>query len=267
MFASSLARAPKRLGWRRIVSYLRSDVGDIYLVGTAHLGKRSREEVVEVIGRVKPASVLVELCDGRAAALGRKRQSAGDALRATLERFGVDAASARVALRLAERLSGGLSGEQGGDMREAMAAARTCGAAVVHGDLDGAVTERALREAVRGATASPVGMASLAMRLSADPDIREILGAMAAATAAPGDDGALDAVVGSLLDRGAARRLAGALDRHLPDLARALLHDRDDFMAAGLAKLAKRGTTIGVVGIAHVDGIERRFPDATILHM
>ena len=47
-----------------------------------------------------------------------------------------------------------------------------------------------------------------------------------------------------------------------------LLHARDAHMADELQAAAKaHGSVVGVVGIAHMDGIERRFPNATVVHL
>jgi hypothetical protein len=49
----------------------------IFVVGTAHVSKRSAEEVREMIRLVKPGTVLVELCPQRAARV--RAGGAGDA--------------------------------------------------------------------------------------------------------------------------------------------------------------------------------------------
>jgi pheromone shutdown protein TraB len=50
------------------LSYLLNSL-QIFLVGTAHVSKASSEEVRDMIRLVKPQSVMVELCQQRAARL------------------------------------------------------------------------------------------------------------------------------------------------------------------------------------------------------
>ena len=251
-------------------AYVRSEGGgDIYLVGTAHVGKKSREEVVEIITTVKPKAVMVELCRERAAALTRRGGFGGGgrdgaATRAMLERFGLDAKSAELALSIFERVAG-FVGEQGGDMLAALETGRRIDAKIVHGDVSGATTERAVRAAAQRLISSPTDAAALAARLGTDTDVMRIVGAMGKAAMG---GGGLDAMVAGCLDRDTAARLGAVLDRHAPELATALLHERDEHMSRELSSAAASyGTVVGVVGIAHMDGIERRFPNATVLHL
>lgn len=152
--------------------------------------------------------------------------------------------------------------------RSAIDAARRVDAKLIYGDLSGARTEAAIRSAGQGLASSPANLARLAGSLGTDPDVIKILGTMggAAVGAAPKGD-ALDALIAGMLDRSTARRLGSVLDRHVPELATALLHDRDDHMADELRRAATQGTVVGVVGIAHMEGIERRFPTSTILQL
>lgn len=253
-------------------AYIRDVDGDIYLVGTAHIGKKSREEVVDIIDKVRPQAVVVELCRGRAASLrrGGGRGGGGDSatLRMMLERFGLDRRAAELAAELAlgvfDRVAGVL-GEQGGDMLAALEAGERVDARIVHGDVDGATTERRVRAAAQKLVASPADAAALAMKLSTDADVARVVASIGAGALA---DGGLEGAVGGVLNRESARRLGAVLDRHAPDVANALLHARDAHMADELQAAAKaHGSVVGVVGIAHMDGIERRFPNATVVHL
>lgn len=53
-----------------------SNGDEVYLVGTAHISKKSAEEVRSVIRAVRPDTVFLELCDARAAAMRSKMMSA-----------------------------------------------------------------------------------------------------------------------------------------------------------------------------------------------
>jgi pheromone shutdown protein TraB len=53
------------------------------------------------------------------------------------------------------------------------------------------------------------------------------------------------------------RKIMGELQRLAPAIYEALVGERDAYMAAGLNGLNEIETIVAVVGIAHVDGIER----------
>ena len=53
------------------------------------------------------------------------------------------------------------------------------------------------------------------------------------------------------------RCLVQALREFLPPVAEALIDERDEYMVKTLRSL--EGRTVAVVGLAHLDGIERRF--------
>lgn len=53
------------------------------------------------------------------------------------------------------------------------------------------------------------------------------------------------------------RKIMGELQRLAPAIYEALVGERDAYMAAGLNGLDEIETIVAVVGIAHVDGIER----------
>ena len=53
------------------MSYLRSltNGDEVFLVGTAHISRKSADEVRSVIRSVRPETVFLELCDERARAM------------------------------------------------------------------------------------------------------------------------------------------------------------------------------------------------------
>ena len=62
------------------MSYLRnlSNGDEVYLVGTAHISRKSADEVRHVIRSVRPDTVFLELCDARAAAMRRSMSGNSD---------------------------------------------------------------------------------------------------------------------------------------------------------------------------------------------
>jgi len=252
---------------RRVTTYVRpAEGGDVYLVGTAHVGTRSRDEVANIVDTVRPATVVVELCRPRAEALRNGAGESQSSIGPTLERLGLDAATARIAAGVFDRFAGSVT--QGGDMLAAIDAAERVGARVVYGDMEGASTERAVRAAVGELFASPK-MADLARRLAGDPDAASIMTAAGLGALQGGISGdLLDGALARMMTRENAAKIGAVLDRHAPQVAEALLHRRDARLHAEIAKAALRdGVVVGVVGMAHLPGIERRFDGATTLEL
>jgi len=55
------------------------------------------------------------------------------------------------------------------------------------------------------------------------------------------------------------RKVTAILDRNCPEVSKALLHERDLYMIHTLQQVGQTGAqkVVGVVGLAHLDGIER----------
>ncbi|KAL3148392.1 hypothetical protein ABBQ38_013848 [Trebouxia sp. C0009 RCD-2024] len=79
-----------------------------------------------------------------------------------------------------------------------------------------------------------------------DPEMREKF-----------DQNDLTGTVEALKTRRTAQLLIKALRKFNPKLAKALIDDRDEYMVRGLRRL--EGRIVGVVGIGHLDGMERRW--------
>jgi len=62
------------------MSYLRNlrNGDEVYLIGTAHISRKSADEVRSVIRSVRPDTVFLELCDTRAAAMRRSMSGESD---------------------------------------------------------------------------------------------------------------------------------------------------------------------------------------------
>ena len=68
---SKSSKASSTAGFSDNVHLLEVDGKQVYLIGTAHLSSKSAEEVAEVIQKVAPDAVCVELCESRHQALTR----------------------------------------------------------------------------------------------------------------------------------------------------------------------------------------------------
>mmetsp|Transcript_25144 Transcript_25144/g.81305 ORF Transcript_25144/g.81305 Transcript_25144/m.81305 type:complete len:281 (+) Transcript_25144:380-1222(+) len=236
---------------------------DVYVVGTNHVSARSREEVATTIARVRPRVVVVELCERRAG-----KFSVGAATEQPLwVRVLVDGVLARTGLRMAGLREAllevlGLVENQGGDMREAMRAAKDVGADVVLGDVDCNETWRKL------AAARPPTMSALweaAAPLIKSEALAVVEDALRAARDASTVDEAVDRMTDVVEDDlNTARRLPEALETLSPACYDVLVHQRDRHLAARLRTAARDAhgeAVVAVVGLAHVRGLRRHFLD------
>ena len=64
------------------MSYLRSltNGDEVFLVGTAHISRKSADEVRSVIRSVRPETVFLELCDERARAMRKMMMNGRNSL-------------------------------------------------------------------------------------------------------------------------------------------------------------------------------------------
>lgn len=264
---------------RHIVTHLRhptQNLHDVYLVGTAHIGKRSPEEVESVIRMVKPSCVLVELCEARSRSIEQRNSRPSytaspheslfekfvhrildDLIRVYLRRAGVEEVAAPQ-LRRAVVAGLGLLRESGGDMNAAIQTARALNARLVLGDVPIDDTMRALSDAT---TSMPWNLEALMTSISPRfAEATQILRKSLVDSFLRSSD--VDDAVESFLagiDRDTINLLVSTMEEIAPSHVKAIVHDRDIHLARELRGAAASGTTVAVVGIAHVDGVERHF--------
>lgn len=255
-----------------------SNTGEVFLVGTSHISDASAQQVHEVTRAVRPTYVVVELCEQRRQRLESersKKKMGGKAedinLSGILQSFRIPGADigghAFVGtIHAFYKLLRNAGLDPGVDMLAGIDAGRAVGADIICGDVDVEVTAARLRaEAIAidlpaflNATAQPEVQADLrAIGLDQHIDIAAVI---------RGDSAAVKSIAAAaerLKDRGRARRLVKLMDSMAPRLMEALLHQRD----AHIAKLLRSprfasDRTVCVVGMAHMDGIQRRYEDA-----
>lgn len=239
----------------------------MFLIGTAHISEVSANEVTEMISLVKPQTVFVELDPARAAKL---RTSANTNEEDDFEK------SFRQALD--SFLSGGIQipglvgagGPQqdmlkngfaalynilkrygyvpGVEMIAAMNEASRINANLYCGDRDINDTMRDLRRAFQ------FSMLMKAMSTPPPPELEQIF-----QNAFNSDSGTLGQKVETIKNREHARLMTGWMKQAMPDIADIMLHKRDHVMASNLRKHCGKGKVVAVVGLAHVDGIEREW--------
>ena len=237
----------------------------MYLVGTAHISKKSADEVRGVIRSVKPDIVFVELCRARAEAMrsGARDDPAGalpEPLRQLLRSLGAPGDLGEkllgAGLKAAYQLLRQFHGLQPGlEFKVAMDECDASGARLVLGDRDQDATIRALRDAIDladmlkllagGGGADPAAMDPELAALFRDADWRDPARAVEA-----------------LKTRKATAAMAAAMRAQFPKVARAMLDQRDDVMTERLLDAARAHggkKIVAVVGMAHMDGVEARW--------
>lgn len=232
---------------------------EVYLIGTAHVSEESAQEVLEVIEKVKPSTIVVELCEARAERLLAK------------ERGGVPFAPRHpLAWLLASlydyfRL---LGREPGKEFKVALQEAKKLKAKVVLADQDINVTVRKLQHvlwAALRAHPSIIGAVAVGAVRAAVGGVRSLLSPAAwlgrgGRGQGPGDEPGgrgLDILkqIEEMKSRKRIREVERELQRLSPRLVEVAIRERDSIMLEHLLKC--EGKVVAVVGLAHMDGIER----------
>jgi len=236
-------------------SLLRADTTDneVYLIGTAHISQSSADEVKDLIQLVRPQTVFVELDLARAARLRASVNTKGgdpveQAVRSAFQNFGKDGTSTA----LMGAAFGGFYGLlkrlgflPGGEMLAAMNEADRIGAKLYFGDRDSNETLRDLT-----AQMSP----KLLMSALVTPPPPELQRALM-------QEESLSERVETLKTRDSARMMTEWMEKAMPQVAQVMVHKRDQIMARNLRDHCSKGKVVAVVGLAHLDGIEREWQD------
>ena len=150
----------------------------------------------------------------------------------------------------------------GEEFAVAMREARALEVPVLLGDQDVQVTLRRLSEALKKTDFSSL------QTLNAPESMPTPLASVAssASTVDMSDASQISALVENLKQREAVRELTETLRREVPLIYDAMIGERDSYMASSLlmAQRADSGlkVAVGIVGIAHADGIERNLVEA-----
>eukprot|EP00904_Undaria_pinnatifida_P003312 jgi/Undpi1/12982/HiC_scaffold_7.g02647.m2 len=244
-------------------------------VAVAVLGRDPIEQLVEnVIREIKPQVVMVELDAQRVGSfLEEAKRKAdegidGDSKPSTSQRkrtpfFGAffkklldpnvtvsdrvteffAAALGKVISKMYESLDQkGLASGQ--EFTIAIREAQACGARLLLGDRDVQVTLRRLSEALRSTDLEELAQSS-------QMDLGLGLGALDGSTAET-----ISASLEKLKRRDTMRKVMDFYKREAPELYSAMIGERDKVMATNLLSLGGGQSTVAVVGLAHVDGIE-----------
>jgi len=214
-----------------------SSGGRIILVGTAHVSDKSVAEVNEVIDRVKPDIVAVELCQGRYKALKGEEEvkeiNIGDMLSGGKFYYFL----LHWLLAYVQKKIGTDTGvKPGAEMLSAIEKAEKTGARVALIDRDIQVT-----------------LARFWNRMSFFEKLK-LFGSLGAATLGFGTK---DIDIDTVTEEDVVAQLISELRKMAPSAASVLLDERNIIMAKNLVDLSAEGTVVAVIGAGHREGIQR----------
>lgn len=258
------------------VAYLENPTlkSQIWIVGTAHISNSSAQLVENVIREIKPQVVMVELDAQRVGSFleEAKPKADGDiegenkpqtSQRKRTPFFGAFfkqlldpkvTVSDRVTEFFAAALGKAISKmyesmdqkglASGQEFTIAIREARACGAKLLLGDRDVQITLRRLSQALRSTDLEELAQSS-------QMDLGLGLGTLEGGSAEN-----ISASLEKLKRRDTMRKVMDFYKLEAPELYSAMIGERDKVMATNLLSLPGRQSTVAVVGLAHVDGIE-----------
>ena len=248
------------------VALLDKDGTPIHLIGTAHISARSVEEVREVIARVRPDVVCVELCQGRHDTLtkeGAFREL--DVFKVVREGKGLYLLAHLALGSYQRRMGQALGVKPGAELLAAIQAAKEVGARVELVDRDIHTTLKRTW-ANLGLWKRSQLMASLLVGFEdSDDKPPPAQGTDAAAPprlsalgAAPGELSAED--IEQLKEPKALSEMLAELARALPEIKKPLIDERDAYLMSSIEDAARGAReVVAVVGAAHVPGMREQF--------
>ncbi|GAB5034483.1 Hypothetical protein NocV09_01901030 [Nannochloropsis oceanica] len=231
---------------------------DIYMIGTAHISNESAILVRSTIRALRPQTVMLELDASRIGREGKKgflKAALGELTRAGSNfREKLIGVGAVVVGQVISGLYRGLDKMgfvSGQEFIVAMEEGRKVGADLLLGDQNVQVTLRRLSDALSKSELVKVREMESPTR---SPAAREL---EARGIKMGGNDKAeLAVAVEALKERASVRALMSTLQSELPEVYKAMIEERDAYMSASLLG-CKSKVIVGVVGIGHLDGIER----------
>lgn len=214
------------------------DDREIYLVGTAHVSAQSVELVESVISQVKPDAIAVELCEGRLRSMKDSDRWKNTNIATVVREGRAHVLLAQLLLAAYQRRLGlKLKIKPGAEMVAAVNAAETLGIPFSLADREVGIT-------LRRAMAS-LGIIGLFKVLYAG-----LVGMMQKPQEVTEEE------IERLKSTDALEEILREFGALLPDLRRALIDERDIYLAQKIREVdGKR--IVAVVGAAHVPGIKR----------
>lgn len=211
----------------------------VYLVGTAHVSKKSVEDVAETIETVQPDTVCVELCASRHRnIMDRDAWRKLDIFEVLRQKKAPLLLSSLVMASFQKRIARELGVEPGAEMIEALQRAKEADLEVVLADRD---IQTTLRRTWRR-----VGFFGRFKMLF------QLLGSLFY-----GAENLDQETIEKLKDEEQLDDLLGAMARSFPKVKSTLIDERDTYLAQRIRE-APGKTVVAVVGAGHVPGIRRQ---------
>lgn len=223
---------------------------EIVIIGTAHVSKKSVAEVREAIEQIRPDIVAVELCQRRYLALTGQERDEDIKISELLSGGKIYLVLVQWMLAYIQRQIGSEMGvKPGSEMLAAIDAAKAVNARVALVDRDISITIQRFWSAM---------------------SIWEKLKMLWSLVVAALGFGKEDIDVDSVTDSDVVSQLIAEFRKIAPSAARALVDERDAYIARNLYELSRYGKVLAVVGAGHREGIMRylsdpsRIPDTRI---
>ena len=215
----------------------------VVLVGTAHISAKSAEEVEQVIGKVRPEAVCVELCESRHQSLTKPESwREMDILQVIRKKQATTLLAHLILASFQRRLGDQLGIKPGAEMLSAIKAADATGAELVLADRNIQVTLLRTWRNLRWLDKFKV-LGQLLFTLVLSPQLEE-------------------QEIENLKDRDMLSQVMEAFSASFPRAKVSLIDERDAFLAENIRKAPGR-SVVAVVGAGHVEGILGRLaPDA-----
>jgi len=226
------------------VSVLQDGATTYHVIGTAHVSERSVSEVREVIHRLRPEVVCVELCKGRYDALTQVRAFRDLDVFKVVKEGKTLYLLAHLALASYQRRMGAALGvKPGAELLAAIEAAREVGARVELVDRDINITLKRTW-ANLGLWKKSQLLTSLMIGFDDGGDGKEV-------TAAD---------IEKLKEQKALSEMLTELAHALPEIKAPLIDERDQYLMSGVEAAAQGAKdVVAVVGAAHVPGMKQWF--------
>ena len=191
----------------------------------------------------------MELCDARAARLARDEDP--DLLSGFFRNL--QASPFAAVLQVAQRFAGKMLGVRpGAEMKAAMEAAEEHGAKLILADIESSKTVARMQRALDIA-----GFMQRSREVPMPPEVQRVMESLSSQRS-------LARTVEEIKDRRAVRPVLAYMEKLGPEMVDAILHSRDNHMHEVLQSRVReacrgKGPCVLVVGLAHMDGIERRW--------
>ena len=210
----------------------------VHLIGTAHISARSAEEVAELIDRVRPGSVCVELCEPRYQSLMKPEiWRDTDLYQVVRQKRAMLLLSNLILASFQRRLGDKLGVKPGAEMRAAIERAEANGATLVLADREIQITLRRTWGRLRWWEKAKL-LSQLVVSVAAAPEFTE-------------------AEIESLKTRDMLSQVMDEFARAFPRAKAALIDERDTYMAEKI-RAAPGTPVVAVVGAGHLSGILER---------